>query len=470
MTKNILLPFAVSAAIFTHATAKENQKVPDNVRAIIEKTQSFGLGRYPISFWNYTNLKEHGQYMDETEVEEWADAGFTVPQSPNYDANNPRQKAHILRLLDWAHERGMKLILCDSRCYARHSSGGQGGLIPPDYVDGMRAAAEDFGSHPATFGFHIGDEPGADMKDTFFACYRVQKDIAPHLHPFANLLPFFPGIEARAGTDTWANYLDEYAQKSNADLISYDCYAQMNPGQRGWHNYYENLRLYREASLRNGVPFWNTILSVGHFRYRCPNLDEIRWQFNTTIASGAHGLLWFFYYMRSPHDNYRLSPVDEHWDRTETYYNIRRVQRSFHRHYDDLFTRIVSTRVTFYPEAWGGGEIFIPNGIISRVLPDVENHPILIGEFTDIEGCRYVMIVNNSMTENVNVGITFPGKDVRVFSWNWSGEEYEGIAYCASGQSRDENGLTIRHWLAPGQEAVYRVESESAANEPIPDK
>lgn len=466
-TKNLLI-LAVGTAMFANTTAKANQKVPDNLRSVIEKTQSFGLGKYPISFWSYTNLKEHGKQMDEAEVEEWADAGFTVPQSPSFDPNNPEQRAHMLRLLDWAHERGMKLIVRDPRGYAKRSDE-KDKLVPSDYADKIKSAVEDFGGHPATFGFHVGDEPNAEMKDAFFACYRIQKEIEAHLHPFANLLPFFPGIEERAGTDTWQNYLDEYVQESNADLISYDCYVQMNPGQDGWHNYYENLRLYREASLRNGVPFWNTVLSVGHFRYRCPNLDEIRWQFNTTIAEGAHGLLWFFYYMRRPHDNYRLSPVDEHWNRTETYESIRRVQKSFHRHYGDLFTRLVSTRVTFYPSAWGGGENFSPNGLVSKVSPDVEGHPILIGEFTDIEGRRYVMIVNNSMTKNVNVGITFPGKDVRVFSWNWSGEEYEGGAYCASGQSRDENGLTIRHWLAPGQEAVYRIDSGAAASEPIID-
>lgn len=458
--KNLLI-LAIGATMFANTNTKSNQKVPDNLRSIVEKNQSFGLDKYPISFWSYTNLNEHGKQMDEAEVEEWADAGFTVPQSPSFDPNNPEQKAHMLRLLDWAHERGMKLIVCDPRGYAKRSNEEQEGLVAFDYVDKIKAAAEDFGSHPATFGFHVGDEPDAEMKDAFFACYRIQKEIAPNLHPFANLLPFFPGIEERAGTDTWPNYLDEYVQESNAELISYDCYVQMNPGQDGWHNYYENLRLYREASLRNGVPFWNTVLSVGHFRYRCPNLDEIRWQFNTTVASGANGLLWFFYYMRRPHDNYRLSPVDEHWNRTETYESIRRVQKSFHRHYSDLFTHLVSTRVTFYPEAWGGGETFTPNGLLSDVSPDVEGHPILIGEFTDIEGHRYVMIVNNSMTKNVNVGITFPGKDVRVFSWNWYGEEYEGGAYCASGQSRDENGLTIRHWLAPGQEAVYRIDSKN---------
>ena len=463
-------PFLLLLAALAVAGARSagGVEVPRKMRAIIEKTQSFGLGRYPISFWSYTNLKEHGKYMDEAEVEEWADAGFTVPQSPSYDPKDPEQKAHVLRLLDWARARGMKLILSDPRCHYRRGPGGEGGLLPPDYADGVRAAARDFGGHPATFGFHVGDEPGAEDKDGFFASYRIQKEIAPRLHPFANLLPYFRGIEARAGTKTWPSYLDEYVKESNADLISYDCYAQMNPGKGGWHNYYENLRLYREASLRNGVPFWNTVLSVGHFRYRCPSLDEIRWQFNTTIASGAHGLLWFFYYMRQPHANYRLSPVDEHWDRTETYYSIRRVQKSFHRHYGDLFTRIVSTRVTFYPEPFGGGRKFSPNGIVSRVLPNPAGHPVLLGEFADLKGQRYLMVANNSMTDSVNVGITFPGQDVRVFSWNWSGEEREGPAYCGSRPSRDKNGLTIAHWLAPGQEAVYRVQSASAAKEPIP--
>ena len=234
------------------------------------------------------------------------------------------------QMLDWAHARGMKLILCDPRCAARIPP--DSGSIPPDYEEGVRAAVAEFGDHPATFGFYVGDEPDRQAKEAFFTCYRVQKATAPHLHP---------------------------------------------------------------------------------------------------------------------------------------YDDIRRVQRNFHRHYGDLFTRLVSTRVTFYPEPFGEGELFHPNGVVSRIMPDVEGHPILIGEFADAKGQRYAMIVNNSMTESVNVGVTFPGEDVRVFSWNWSGEEYPGGAYCSDGQQRDENGLTIHHWLAPGQEAVYRVQSASAAVEPI---
>jgi hypothetical protein len=432
-----------------------NAREPSTVNAIIEKSASFGLGKYPIGFWSYTNLGEHGKHMNEAEVEQWADAGFTLTQSPNFDPKKPAQVAQIRRVLDWAHERGMKLVVCDPRCYARSVDQGGKLVVPADYADGIRAAVAQFGKHPATFGFHVGDEPDAAMKDAFFACYRIQKEVAPHLHPFANLLPFFPGIETRAGTDTWPNYLDEYCRESRADVLCYDCYTQMWTGTTGWDHYFENLRLNREAAIRNGIPFWNTPLSVGHYAYRCPSYDDLRWQFNTTVASGAHGVHWFFYYMRQPHSNYRFAPVDEHWNKTHTYDDLRRIHRSFHRFYGDLFTRLMCTRAMFSPKAYGGGEKFQPGDAVSRVVP--ESAPALVSEFVDAHGRRYAMLVNLSLTESHQIGLTFPGKQTRVFSWNWSGEEREGPAYCESGTTRDEHGLTINHFLAPGQEAVYRV-------------
>ncbi|MBI2298623.1 MAG: hypothetical protein HYU66_06670 [Armatimonadetes bacterium] len=431
--------------------------VPANVKAILDKSASFGLHKYPLSFWSYTNLNEHAAHMTEAEVQQWDDCGFTVPQSPSFDPAKPEQVAHMRRLLDWAQARGMKLILCDPRCNAHWVDQGGKLVVPAGYADGVRAAIGQFGDHPALFGFHVGDEPDAPMKDAFFECYRVQKQLAPQLHPFANLLPYFAGIEARAGTDTWPNYLDEYSRKSSADLLCYDCYVQMWSGQRGWDDYFNNLRLNREAALRNGIPFWNTVLSVGHYAYRCPSYDDLRWQFNTTVASGAHGLLWFFYYMRQPHVNYRLAPVDEHWDRTQTWWDIRRVQKSFHRFYGDLFTRIVCTKVMFGGTAFGGGEKFAPDDLVAGLTP--EDAPALVSEFLDAEGRRYVMLVNLSLTDSRQIGLTFAGEKARYFSWDWYGHEYEGPAYGSSGASKDEHGLPkVEHFLAPGQEAVYRID------------
>lgn len=442
------------------ALAGADGPIAASVSALISRSRQAAQGKYPISFWSYTNLREHGKHFTEAEVESWADAGFTVPQSPSFDPADPAQVRQIHRILDWSKKHGMRLILCDPRGSWRPGPNNNNRAMPADFQDRFRESVKEFGSHPALFGYHVGDEPDAGMKRTFFEVCKVEKEIAPHLHPYANLLPFFPGIEERAGTDTWPKYLDSFCTDAKADLVSYDCYTQMNPGEGGWESYFENLRLYREAALRNGVPFWNTVLSVGHYNYRVPNTDEVKWQFNTTVGSGAHGLLWFFYYMREPHGNYRLSPVDEHWNRTPTYDAIRRVQKSFHKRYGDLFTRLACTRVRFHGKAYGGGELFSPDGVVSKVVSDGK---VMVSNFVDEKGRRYAMIVNLSMTDNSRVWVTFPGADARAFSLDWGGHEYEGPAYCGDSPQKSDEGLTIHHFLAPGQEAVYRIESSAAA-------
>jgi len=461
MTRLLVMAFGAGLMIMLAASLSEAAQAPANLRAMLEKSASLGLTRFPIGFWSYTNLTDHGRYMDEAEVEEWADAGFTVTMSPSFDPANRDQVYRMRQLLAWAEKRQMKLILCDPRTYGPHHGGGtQVVPVAPDHASKIAAALADFRNSAGVFGFEIGDEPNQYNNDAYFDAYRMLKEAAPKLHPFMNLLPYWHGAEGYVGYPSWADYLDAAAKKSNADFLCYDCYAQMNPGTSGWDMYFENLRLYREAAQRNGVPFWTTILSVGHFNYRCPNYDELRWQFDTAICSGANGILWFFYYMREPHANYRLSPVDENWDRTQTYYDIRRFQKAFHRHYGDLFLRLAPTRVTFYPKPWGGGAAFTPNELVSKIELG-EEHALLVGEFVDMEGRRYVMFVNNSTTESIHPTVTFPGPDAKIYSWDWSGKEYAGGAYCADNVEQTSEGLRVGHWLAPGQEAVYRVDSQA---------
>ena len=81
------------------------------------------------------------------------------------------------------------------------------------------------------------------------------------------------------------------------------------------------------------------------------------------------------------------------------------------------------------------------------------------------------MGVNNSATRSAQVGISFPGSDVKIFSMDWNGKEYQGPAYSATGGiTQTDSELKVKHFLAPGQEFVYRVDSKSAASEPISPK
>jgi hypothetical protein len=221
------------------------------------------------------------------------------------------------------------------------------------------------------------------------------------------------------------------------------------------------MRLTREASLRNGIPFWVTPLCVGHFHFRCPSYDDLRWQFNTAICSGATGITWYRYYERDPKFNARFAPVDEFWEKTCTWDSLRLVHRAFHRRYGNLFMKLVPTRVTFYPSPYGNGEVFTPNDLLLDVTAYIKTRQMLIGEFADLEGNRYVMIVNNSCTENVHCVLTFPDPETKLYSYDWNGHEYQGPAYCVFGHGQEDGRYLAGYWLSPGQELMQRVESKA---------
>lgn len=148
------------------------------------------------------------------------------------------------------------------------------------------------------------------------------------------------------------------------------------------------------------------------------------------------------------------------------HYNLRLVYKTFYRVYGDLFNHLVSTKVMFYGKVYGHGNPFAPDNLVSNVTTDIPNHPVLIGEFADAEGKRYVMIVNNSQTVDAMITVAFPGKDARIISWDWNHNERPDAAFSVSGYARNDDGFIAQHWLAPGQEAVYRVESSLANSEP----
>ena len=396
------------------------------------------LDAFPIGFWNYAPI----EVFDEAKIQEWQDAGMTLTMGPEYAATR-ENVAHMKQILDWAHARDIKVIVCDPRTRAR--------TLPEDYAEQAAQAVEDFGAHPAAFGFHILDEPGVAEFPHVCEGVRITKAAAPQLHPFVNLLPWYAGVSARVGYDSWQGYLDEFLKKSGIEFLCYDCYSQMNPGKSGWSMYFRNLNEYREAAQRNGVPFWTTILSVGHFHYRCPSEDDIRWQFNTSVAYGAQGILYFFFYMRQPHANYRLSPIDEFWDRTPIFDALKRTNKGFVRRYGRLFLDLAFEKAMQYEEVVEGCEPFEPDDLVKAVKTD-GNRPLIVSRFRDKQGRPWVVMVNNSTEESCHATLTFQGADTKAHMLNWDNEEH------AVGIAKGEDDVSVSHWLAPGQMEVYRVE------------
>ena len=155
---------------------------------------------FPMGFWNYTQTGQLGP----KDVTDWSDCGMTLTMSPAF---NPElhNKADLLALLDACAEKGVRLIVCDTR--ARwHGAAGDAAA----YRARFQTAYEDFGRHPAVFGFHVGDEPrAADEADCVAAC-RIQQEVAPELTPFLNHFPWHSEINRLLETKDYSSRLPDF--------------------------------------------------------------------------------------------------------------------------------------------------------------------------------------------------------------------------------------------------------------------
>jgi hypothetical protein len=308
--------------------------------------------------------------QDVSAVKDWAEAGMTLAIGP-YFGPAAAETAKMRTILDAAHEKGIRVILADRRAlWTNLTKKGEA-----EYRAECSAAIKDLGDHPAVFGYYVGDEPNAAAFSDACKAMRIQKELAPRLSPFINLLPWFNGAEKVVAFPTWSKYLDAYGRQARPDFLCFDCYAQCrpNPDTDGYsfEQYFRDLYEYREAAGRQGIPFWITILSVGHFDYRCPTEDLFRWQINTAVAHGAKGVLYFYMYNNVPphaHENYRLAPIDEHGERTETFTSMSRVNRTFLRSVAPLLNDLAVRRVWRVGKAWGGFPLFDGKTATNRVL------------------------------------------------------------------------------------------------------
>lgn len=410
------------------------------------------MEKFPIGFWNYTATGVLGPEA----VKDWAELGMTMANSPEYSPAHHR-KEDMLAILDACEKYGIKVIMSDHRARWNDAS-----VDPEGYEKRFREAYEDFGHHPAVFSFHIGDEPRGDRAFAdCIAAHRIQEKVAPELIPHLNLYPYRKDQDRDIlNADSFGEWAEKFIAESDLKILCYDRYSQMLPDEKGVHRYFLNLRVVVDAAKKANIIPWTTLLSVGHFDYRVPNEDDLRWQLNTAVASGMKGILWFFIYMRTPWSNYRMAPIDEFWERTETFTSLSRVNRHFLHNFGDFFMKAdhIATYHTVKP--YDGYELFKP-GETSDVITDVtcdQGLPAVLG-FFEKDGEKYLALVNNSWKENGLFKIHVKKDAKRLDRMGWNGEfmdmkTHKGDAHYSETETEKIGG----DWLAPGQLKLYRFE------------
>ena len=363
---------------------------------------------YDISFWNYQPIG----FKDEKEaVAEWKDAGITLPMTFEYDPAQ-HEKGRMLRLLDECRKAGMRAIVCDARTRYRHLRA----VGEAQFRADVAAAVADFGAHPAVFGFHVGDEPDKENWEYAVSAYRIVREAAPALTPFLNMFPYWEGgFDTTVGVSTPEEYrelLVDFIRRSGATLLSFDSYGQCAyfECERYQDMHILNLRIFGEAARRTGARLFVSLLSVGHWGYRVPTQDDIRWQLYTAAAHGATGIHWFFLYQGRLDGNYRESPVDLFGNRTRTFDAVSYEDRVFLKYFAQTLSACTFEWVRYYSRPAGGFPLLEQDETLLSVSTVVNETQVAVTRWKDQDGDPVFTFVNMDREFPTKLRLTFGGK------------------------------------------------------------
>lgn len=291
---------------------------------------------------------------------------------------------------------------------------------------------------PALYGYFLGDEPGAGSFPGLAIMTALVREAAPRTPAYVNLFPNYAGPD-QLGMATYARYVDQFAATVQPAQLCYDHYALMEDGTLR-DGYWANLAEMRAAAKKYNVPFWNIVLAVAHFHYREPSPADLRFEVYSSLASGARGIVYYSYFAY-PVGNYRAAAVDQFGHATPTWNNLQNVNLQIQNLAPTLLN-LTSDDVYHFgkvPSECHGPDT---NSLVAGLDGD-----FAVGDFTHVDGTRYVMIVNENLHTSAACLPTFrhAPKNVSLIS------PYAGDVEPFEGEQT---------WLAPGAGVLLRLSDE----------
>lgn len=365
------------------------------------------MSKYKISFWNYERT---GVWDEAQAVRDWKEAGINLAMT--FEFNPEREdKARMLRLLDECQKEGLQAIVCDERTtfYALRELGEE------KFREGVQAAVADFGSHPAVYGFHVGDEPDADAWEYAKKAFAIVRAAQPALKPFINMNPTWltPDFKDAMGTDLegYKQKLIDFTRETGSEIVSFDCYTQCmyNDVDFNRGEFVRNLRFFADVAKATGTELFVSVLSAGHWNYRVPTEDDIRWQINMSVAHGATGIFWFLFYQRFLDENYRGMPITMFGKRTQTYETLAYENSLFMKYFSEKLQHCKVEDISYYHKPYGGYPLFSGEYELKSIDAIVNPSSVCVTRWRSDEGKICYTFVNVETDRPTRIKVVFEG-------------------------------------------------------------
>ncbi|HEY2934555.1 MAG TPA: hypothetical protein VGK99_22685 [Acidobacteriota bacterium] len=310
----------------------------------------------------------------------------------------------------------------------------------------IEAVAKEVGDSPAVIGFMLRDEPHARAMPSLGVVARIIREVMPGKWPYVNLFPARVSAD-RMGVDSYDKYVRMLVDVIHQPFLSYDNYSLVNG--KMIDPFYTNLEVVRRLSVETKVPFWNCVLSNAHFNYMENTDATYHLQAYATMAHGARGIQYFSYFTWS-NGNYRLGPIDQFGNKTQSWDMIRRVNNEIHALAPTL-KKLTSTGVFHSPDLPPECRPLSESRLVQAVAmtqryvePPVAAR-FLIGEFSDGEGRPYLMLVNKDLSNSFRYQI-----DLK--------KPYAKLIHISPYSGQEEPFGREMDWVAPGAGHLFRIE------------
>lgn len=262
-------------------------------------------------------------------------------------------------------------------------------------------------------GFFVSDEPGYRMFQSLKKSNDTVESIMPGLLYHMNLFPDYASekqlyrsasdsSEKKEGGYTYEEYVDDYLEICNPQILSYDNYPFPTNFPSLRPNYFGNLVFIRDKAEEKGIPFWIYIQCYGDRWMRVPHEADILWQVNTGLTFGCKGIQYFCYYQ--PSYDFDGCLVDVNGQKTELWGYVKKANEQIAA-VDEVLMCSKSMGVILV----GSNLLDVPSSAVLRgygSLSSVIGDHSYLGCF-DYKGGEAYYVTNGSLTENENIQINF---------------------------------------------------------------
>lgn len=181
---------------------------------------------------------------------------------------------------------------------------------------------------PAFAGHVAYDEPSSVLYDQIKHVGDYYAEALPGKEYYVNLLPSVGKVQC--GEDSFEEYVEKFITTTNPSVVSYDKYSLLthpNGLPRLAPDHLYCLETVATLAKKYNIPFYNFMLTMGHWSYRTPkNYDDLAWQLYTSMAYGVEGAQTFTYWTTmSMGEQITHGLVDWYGNRTQTWYSMQQL-------------------------------------------------------------------------------------------------------------------------------------------------